>query len=108
MAAAGMEFKQAAQTVAYLSGDALIRAQCEARDDYYRRQRAFQRSYDELGKQLDQAQEEMREMSETMRKKDDAIREKDDAISEMSDTILALKDALRKSDPQSPLLKNLE
>ena len=71
--------EEASATIYELSQEENIRLQCEAREDYYRRQRSIQN--------------QIKNLERTITEKDDVIAEKDTAIAE-KDAVIANQKAL--------------
>lgn len=69
--------QDASNTIYQLSQEEMIRLQCQAREDYYRRQRSVERR--------------MQEQSNTIQEQETTISEQKNIIAEQQDTIAALQ-----------------
>lgn len=74
--------EEASATIYELSQEEKIRLQCEAREDYYRRQRSIQN--------------QIKNLERTITEKDDAIAEKDAVIANQKALITALKSEIEQ------------
>ena len=78
---------EAATTIYQISEDERIRQQCEAREDYLRRQRGIQRKLEKLNvmeKELAESKEALAESKEALAEKDKEIKELRKQLEELS------------------------
>ena len=75
------------------NADETIRAKCQAREDYYKRQRRIQ-------KQLEDQKNAITEKDQAVAEKDQAIAEKDQAIAEKDQTIAAQQQMLSEKEQE--------
>ncbi|MCM1190703.1 MAG: hypothetical protein NC541_15620, partial [bacterium] len=68
-----------------------IRQQCEARDDYYRRQRSVQHYIDEQAEQISEQNSFIASLEATVRQNNSIIQEKEAALEERDSVIAKLQ-----------------
>ena len=94
LAAKNPSITEAANTIYQISEDERIRQQCEAREDYLRRQRGIQRrmaKLDEVEKVLAEKEEELAEKEEALAEKKKELAERDKLIQEQQCLIEELR-----------------
>ncbi len=79
--------QEASNTIYSLSQDENVRLQCEAREDYYRRQRSVQHYIEKQNKELAEKDADLRERDSLIAEKDADLRERDSLIAELQDKI---------------------
>ena len=95
----------ASSTVYQLSQEETIRLQCEAREDYYRRQRSVQHYMDKQKEIIDSQQKEIDSLekkknalereNDSLEKKNDSLEEKKDSLERENDSLKREKDSLK-------------
>lgn len=78
---------EASATIYQLSQEENIRLQCEAREDYYRRQRSVQ-------SMLDEQDEKIKFYENTIKVRDNTIKIRDNTINQLTDKITILQKQL--------------
>ena len=81
----------ASSTVYQLSQEETIRLQCEAREDYYRRQRSVQHYMDKQKEIIDSQHKEI----DSLEKKNDSLEEKNNSLERENDSLKREKDSLK-------------
>ena len=81
----------ASSTVYQLSQEETIRLQCEAREDYYRRQRSVQHYMDKQKEIIDSQQKEI----DSLEKKNDSLEKKNDSLERENDSLERENDSLK-------------
>ena len=82
----------ASSTVYQLSQEETIRLQCEAREDYYRRERGKQKRFDMLKEERDSLKKER----DFLEKKKDSLEKEKDSLEKEKDSLEKQNDSLRK------------
>ncbi len=90
--------REAADTVYELTQEANIRAQCRAREDYYRFWSGVERNMIEKDKELQARVEKILEQTEMLRKQEDKIAEQTEKLSEQEDKIAAQTEKLSEQE----------
>ena len=94
------DIQEAVATVYQLTQEEKIRQQCEAREDYYRRQNDIQRL-------IKKQEETIKEQGDAIRERDDTIREQGDTIRQLCDTIEELKQSVSQQEELIDELRKL-
>ena len=90
--------QEASNTIYRLSQDENIRLQCEAREDYYRRQRSVQHYIEQQTEQLAEKDSRIANLDSKLKERNSLIAKKEADLRER-DSLIAEKDAdLRKRD----------
>lgn len=82
----------ASSTVYQLSQEETIRLQCEAREDYYRRQRSVQHYMDKQKEIIDSQQKEI----DSLEKKKDSLKRENDSLKNQLNEALKLLHSLQE------------
>lgn len=90
--------QEAASTIYQLTQEERIRQQCEARDDYYRRQRSVQHYIEEQAEQISEQNSFIASLEATVRQNNSIIQEKEAALRESNSIILEKEAALKERD----------
>ena len=94
VAAKNRMIDDAATTIYQLTEDERIRQQCEAREDYLRRQRGIQEMLEEQKNQLEEQKNLLKEQGRKLTEKDQQLTEKDQQIAEQKKIIEELQKKL--------------
>ena len=86
--------EDAMPTIYQLSYEDAIREQCEAREDFYRRQRTQEIYWQSIQKKYDSIKDILANKDKILSEKDKTISEKDKTISDMEAEIARLKSLL--------------
>jgi predicted transposase/invertase (TIGR01784 family) len=89
---------EATDTIYQLTQDEMIRQQCEAREDYYRRQRSVQKLLNRQKQTLKDNEVLIRQQENAIKQKDESIKQKEDALKQKEDTLKQKEDALKQKD----------
>ena len=84
---------EASATIYQLSQEETVRLQCEAREDYYRRQRSVQ-------SMIEEQKEQLAEYENTIHEYKDTIQKQADTISELKETITKQEQQLTSQEQQ--------
>lgn len=85
---------EASATAFQLSQEEMIRLQCQAREDYYRRQRTVQHMLDVQEEAIRDQKETIRDQKETIRKQDTEIKKNKETIQNLTDENVLLQKQL--------------
>ena len=91
VAAKNQMIDDAATTIYQLTADERIRQQCEAREDYLRRQRGIQEMLEEQKNQLEEQKNLLKEQGRKLTEKDQQLTEKDQQLTEKDQKIAEQK-----------------
>ena len=84
--------REASNTIYQLSQDENVRLQCEAREDYYRRQRSVQHYIEEQAEQIAEKNSVIENLDTVIKEQDSVIAKKEADI-RAKDSVIAEKDA---------------
>ncbi len=90
--------QEASNTIYQLSQDENVRMQCEARDDYYRRQRSVQHYIEEQEAQLAKKDSRIVELDATIKERDSLIADLDTGLRERDSLIAQKESDLKERD----------
>ena len=97
--------RQASETVYQLTQEEAIRQQCEAREDYYRRQRGLTDTIDSQADTIKEQVGTIKEQADTIEEQAGTIEEQADTINQLSAENAALKDTLASFQKELNSLK---
>ena len=98
LAATSSIIDDAATTLYQLSEDERIRQECEAREDYWKREQGLLDEMNEKQEQLAEAQEQLAEAQKKIAEKDEAFIKQQEALAEKDEEIAKLKAMLARTN----------
>ena len=98
LAATSSVIDDAATTLYQLSEDERIRQECEAREDYWKREQGLIDEMSEMQKRLAEKDETIAEKDETIAEKDEALIKQQETIAEKDEAIIKQQEALAEKD----------
>ena len=101
---------EAAATIYQISEDERIRQQCEAREDYLRRQRGIQRRLDKLGdleKAIAEKEEKLAEIEKDLAEKDAMIAQSKEQLAQSKEQLAQSKEEIAQKDARIAELEAL-
>lgn len=97
--------EEAAETVYHISQDDRIREQCEAREDFFRRQRTTERLLERQNKEIMEQKEELSKLGKELSERNKELSERNKELSERNKELSEQKKQLAEN---SLRLKKLE
>ena len=91
LAATSSIIDDAATTLYQLSEDERIRQECEAREDYWKREQGLLDEMNETQERFAEAQKKIAEQEKALAEKDEALTEKDKEIAKLKAMLMAEK-----------------
>ena len=91
LAATSSIIDDAATTLYQLSEDERIRQECEAREDYWKREQGLLDEMNETQERFAEAQKKIAEQEKALAEKDEALAEKDEEIANLKAMLLKQK-----------------
>ena len=105
VAAKNRMIDDAATTIYQLTADERIRQQCEAREDYLRRQRGIQQMLEEQRQQLAEKDQQLTEKDQQLTEKDQQLTEKDQQLTEQKQQLMKQEQQIAE---QQKLIEELQ
>ena len=105
VAAKNRTIDDAATTIYQLTADERIRQQCEAREDYLRRQRGIQQMLEEQRQQLAEKDQQLTEKDQQLTEKDQQLTEKDQQLTEQKQQLMKQEQQIAE---QQKLIEELQ
>ena len=97
LAATSSIIDDAAETLYQLSEDERIRQECEAREDYWKREQGLLDEMNETQERFAEAQKKIADQEKTIAEQEKALTEKDEEIAKQQEEIAKLKAMLAKT-----------